>query len=169
VLACATTFAIGCYEPALGPCTVRCRSTLDCPSGMACGNDTFCHVDTNEAACDVGCRGAPETCGTRLDGGVDAAADAAIVAGDGPTGQDAAVGTPEWYGCFAVADGATTCTELCRSEGRTCGTCNGEVWYAYSLAGPCAASQPTRFGGTSCSDHATIGTGDTIYVQCCCQ
>ncbi|HLL21456.1 MAG TPA: hypothetical protein VK427_04965 [Kofleriaceae bacterium] len=63
----------GCYAPELAPCTVRCRLTFDCPSGMACGDDKFCHVNTNEAACpcipltcnDVAgaCGAMPDTCG----------------------------------------------------------------------------------------------------------
>jgi hypothetical protein len=49
----------GCYQPELAPCTVRCRLTFDCPNGMACADDKFCHVNTNEAACPC----IPLTCG----------------------------------------------------------------------------------------------------------
>ena len=66
----------GCYQADLAPCTVRCRLTFDCPSGMACGDDKFCHVNTNEAACpciplkctDVpgACGAMPDTCGNTV-------------------------------------------------------------------------------------------------------
>jgi hypothetical protein len=65
-----------CYAPELAPCTVRCRLTFDCPGGMACGDDKFCHVDTNEAACpcvplkcsdvDGACGAMPDTCGNTV-------------------------------------------------------------------------------------------------------
>lgn len=65
--------AAGCYAPELAPCTVRCRLTFDCPSGMACADDKFCHAGSNEAMCpciplrcsDVhdACGAMPDTCG----------------------------------------------------------------------------------------------------------
>ena len=83
---------------------------------------------------------------------------------------DAPLGPAEYYGCYAVADNTYTCAEICASDSHVCSTgCGTKVWYAYSLAGPCAASQPTSFSGTSCTQKTVIGTGDTIYVQCCCQ
>jgi hypothetical protein len=59
-----------CYSPELAPCTVRCRLTFDCPSGMACGDDKFCHADTNEAACPckpLKCSDVPGACGAMPD------------------------------------------------------------------------------------------------------
>ena len=112
---------------------------------------------------------------TSIDGGrdVDAGKPPRGDAAPGPDAAPAPDSSPrggDWYGCFAVDDGAQTCRELCAGEDRTCtDDCNGEVWWAYSLWGPCDHSQPTRFGGSSCDETAFIGTGDTIYVQCCCR
>jgi hypothetical protein len=55
-----------CYSPELVPCTVRCRLTFDCPSGMACSDDKFCHADSNEAMCPcipLKCSDVPGACG----------------------------------------------------------------------------------------------------------
>jgi hypothetical protein len=57
---------VGCYEPNLQPCTVRCRLTFDCPSGMACADDQFCHANVNETACPcipLTCNDIPDSCG----------------------------------------------------------------------------------------------------------
>jgi hypothetical protein len=154
--------AIGCsYRPSFRDCDIACSSATDCPDSFTCGPEGLCRASGVSASC-AAVRDARDS-----DDASTNPTDAANVDAkpDAPP-----AGPPAYYGCFAVDDGAYNCTEICASESRTCSTgCNGNVWYAYSLAGPCAASQPTSFSGNSCSQKAVIGTADTIYVQCCCQ
>jgi hypothetical protein len=160
------------YDPSLRDCNISCAASTRCPDSFTCGPEGFCRAFGETATC-AALRDARET---EQDGSnhpgdapmVDAPSDAMV---DGPPVMiDAPMGMPGYYGCFAVADDTYNCTEMCASEQKTCSTgCGTKVWYAYSLAGPCAASQPTNYSGNSCTQKAAIGTGDTIYVQCCCQ
>lgn len=158
--------AMGCsYRPSFRDCDIACAAPSDCPDNFTCGSEGFCRASGVSDSCDAvrDARTTDEDAPKAIDappGTVDAPI-------DGPP-----LGPPEFYGCFAVADNTTTCTQLCASESppKTCSTgCGTKVWFAYSLAGPCAASQPTSFTGTTCAEKTNIGTGDTIYVQCCCQ
>jgi len=154
----------GCsYRASFNDCDVRlCQGPIDCPDDFTCGPEGFCRAS-----------GVSDSCAAVRD--ARDSEDASTTPVDAPTVVDAKpdappTGNPEYYGCFAVADGAYNCTEICASQSLTCSTgCGTKVWYAYSLAGPCAASQPTNYSGNACSQKAVIGTGDTIYVQCCCQ
>jgi hypothetical protein len=155
--------AMSCsYKPSFRDCDIACASPTDCPDDFTCGSEGFCRASGVSASC-AAVRDARD------------AEDAPIKPIDAPSvvdapNPDAPLGPPGYYGCYAVADNTYTCNEMCASESHTCSTaCGAKVWYAYSLAGPCAASQPTSFTGTSCTQKAAIGTGDTIYVQCCCQ
>jgi hypothetical protein len=151
------------YRPSFRDCDITCASPTDCPDDLTCGPEGLCRASGVSASC-AAVRDA-------RDMEHDAPArpvDAAVVVDAKPDAPPA--GPPEYYGCFAVGDNVYTCNEICASESKTCSTgCGTKVWYAYSLAGPCAASQPTSFSGASCTQKTAIGTGDTIYVQCCCQ
>jgi hypothetical protein len=153
------------YKPAFRDCDISCAAPTDCPDNFTCGPENFCRASGVSASCDA-VRDARDSEDAPVTMPVDAkVVDAPAIVIDAPP-----PGNPGYYGCFAVADNTYTCNEMCASESRTCTTaCGGKVWYAYSLAGPCAASQPTSFSGASCTQKAAIGTGDTIYVQCCCQ
>ena len=154
--------ATGCsYKPAFRDCDIACNAPTDCPDDFTCGPEQLCRAS-----------GVTATCAAVRDARDNEDANPKI---DAPPMIDAAIDAPpgpsEFYGCYSVPDNTYTCTQICASDSKTCSTgCNtGKVWYAYSLAGPCAASQPTQYTGTTCSQKAVIGTGDTIYVQCCCQ
>ena len=151
------------YRPSFRDCDITCNAPTDCPDDFTCGPEGLCRASGVSATCAAvrDARDSEHDAPPKL-------VDAANV--DAPSLDAPPAGTPGYYGCFAVGDGAYNCNEMCASESRTCSTsCNANVWYAYSLAGPCAASQPTSFSGSSCTQKAVIGTGDTIYVQCCCQ
>jgi hypothetical protein len=159
--------AMACsYSPSFRDCRVSCSAPTDCPDSFTCGPEGFCRAFGEATSCAAVRDARP----MEQDAGDDASMDASP--GDAPVDAppiDAPAGTPEYYGCFAIADDTYNCNEVCASEQKTCTTGCGTVWYAYSLAGPCAASQPTSYSGNSCTQRAAIGTGDTIYVQCCCQ
>src|SRR5688500_17232465 len=128
--------AMGCsYRPSFRDCDITCAAPTDCPDDFTCGPEGFCRAS-----------GANASCAAVRDARAADAPDKPM--GDAPT-VDARVidappaGPPGYYGCFAVGDGAYNCNEMCASESKTCSTgCNGNVWYAYSLVGPCSASQP---------------------------
>ena len=157
-------FAMSCsYTPSLRDCDITCGAPTDCPNNFTCGAEGLCRASGVTASCDAvrDARTAEDDAPKLVD--APTSVDAPML--DGPP-----AGPPEYYGCFPVADNTYTCSEICASESKTCSTaCGGSVWYAYSLAGPCAASQPTSFSGASCTQKTVIGTDDTIYVQCCCQ
>jgi hypothetical protein len=150
------------YKPSFRDCDISCAAPTDCPDSFTCGPEGLCRASGANASCAAvrDARDQEDANMMMVDG---ANADAPMI--DGPP-----AGPPEYYGCFSVADGMYNCNEICASQSKTCSTgCGGQVWYAYSLAGPCAASQPTSFSGNACTQKTVIGTGDTIYVQCCCQ
>lgn len=149
------------YKPSFRDCDITCGSPTDCPDDFTCGSEGLCRASGARLSCAT-VRDARDSEDSSMK-----PVDAANV--DAPP-IDAPLGPPNYYGCFAVADNTYTCTQICASQSKTCSTaCSGNVWYAYSLAGPCANSQPTNYSGGSCSQKTVIGTGDTIYVQCCCQ
>jgi hypothetical protein len=151
------------YRPAFRDCDISCAAATDCPDTFTCGPEGFCRASGTSASC-AAVRDARDA---EDDASMTMPIDAPMTVDAKP---DAPLGTPEYYGCYAVNDEQYTCNEICASDSKTCSTgCGQKVWYAYSLAGPCAASQPTSFSGTACTQKAAIGTGDTIYVQCCCQ
>ncbi|MFN0252312.1 MAG: hypothetical protein ACKV2T_35885 [Kofleriaceae bacterium] len=164
-------FATACsYRPSLRDCVVSCSASAECPETFTCGPEGFCRAFGESTSC-AAIRDARDL---EQDGSASGGDGSVIDASMGDAAVDAMVdappGMPNYYGCFAVADDTYTCTQICASESKTCSTaCGATVWYAYSLAGPCAASQPTSYSGNGCSQKAAIGTGDTIYVQCCCQ
>src|SRR5262245_49454306 len=42
----------GCYRVEVAPCQVRCSNgTHDCPTGMSCGTDDFCHARGDDGQC----------------------------------------------------------------------------------------------------------------------
>jgi len=155
--------AMGCsYKPSFRDCDISCAAPTDCPDNFTCGPEGFCRAS-----------GVSDTCAAVRD--ARAQEDAPTTNTDAPKPIDAAIDAPpgpsNYYGCFTVADNTYNCVEMCASlnPAKSCSTgCQGNVWYAYSLAGPCSASQPTNFSGNSCTQKAVIGTGDNIYVQCCC-
>jgi len=154
---------LGCdYRVSLHDCFVSCGAETACPSEMSCVAG-FCRTPGATQSCEA-VLGDAHLADSHEPGDAaasDAARDASL---------DAPLGTPDYYGCYTVNDNSSTCNALCATEGHTCSTaCSGPVWYAYSLVGPCSASQPTSYSGTSCSENAVIGTGHTIYVQCCCR
>ena len=155
--------SIGCsYRPSFRDCDIACASPTDCPDDFTCGSESLCRASGVSATC-AAVRDARDS-----EDASPKPTDAPNI--DAPNIDAPPAGPSEYYGCFAIADNMYTCNEICASESKTCSTgCGAKVWYAYSLAGPCAASQPTSFTGTSCSQKTVIGTGDTIYVQCCCQ
>lgn len=157
--------ATGCsYRPSFRDCDISCASPTDCPDGLVCGSEGLCRESGQSASC-AAVRDARDSEDDANMKPIDAPATVIDAKPDAPP-----AGPPEYYGCFAIGDNVYTCNEICASESKTCSTgCGTKVWYAYSLAGPCAASQPTNYSGSSCSQKAVIGTGDTIYVQCCCQ
>jgi hypothetical protein len=118
----------GCYEPSLAPCTVRCRLTFDCPGGMACGDDKFCHVNTNEAACPCiplkcsdlpnACGALPDTCGNIVQCGDCTGTDQC--GGGGMPNQCGDPGNCTPLACEPGACGAST--DSCGSP-RTCPDC----------------------------------------------
>jgi hypothetical protein len=164
-------FATACsYNPSFQDCNVSCSLNAECPATFTCGPEGLCRAFGESTSC-AAIRDARDTeqdgSATGSDGSmtdaptIDAAVDAMI---------DAPAGPSEYIGCFSVPDDTYTCTQICATEQKACSTgCSAQVWYAYSLAGPCANSQPTNYSGNSCTQRAAIGTGDTIYVQCCCQ
>jgi hypothetical protein len=157
--------AIGCsYRASFRDCDITCASPTDCPEDLTCGSEGLCRASGVTASC-AAVRDARDS-EDDAPKPIDAPAIVVDAKPDAPP-----LGPPEYYGCFAVADNTYNCTEICASEAKTCSTgcTSGKVYYAYSLAGPCAASQPTSFTSTSCTQKAVLGTGDTIYVQCCCQ
>jgi hypothetical protein len=160
--------AIGCsYRPSFRDCDITCASGTDCPDNFTCGSEGFCRASGVNDSCDAvrDARDSDDDAPVKPIDAPPGAIDAPMI--DAPP-----LGPPEYYGCYAVADNTYTCAQICASESppKTCSTgCGTKVWYAYSLAGPCAASQPTSFSGTTCAQKTVIGTGDTIYVQCCCQ
>jgi hypothetical protein len=165
-------FAGACsYRPSFHDCAVSCAASADCPDSFTCGPEGFCRAFGESLSC-AAVRDARDTeqdgSAEMGDGSISDAhvIDAPLV--DAPT-IDAPAGTPEYYGCYTVNDNTYSCNEMCATEQKTCSTGCGTVWYAYSLAGPCGASQPTSYSGNSCTQKAVIGTGHTIYAQCCCQ
>ena len=158
--------AMGCsYRPSFRDCDIACAAPSDCPDNFTCGAEGFCRASGVSDSCDAVRDARPPEEDAPVKPGDGPLIDAPMI--DGPP-----LGPPEFYGCFAVADNTMTCAQLCATESppKTCSTgCGAKVWFAYSLAGPCAASQPTSFTGTTCAQKTVIGTGDTIYVQCCCQ
>ncbi len=151
------------YRASLHDCFVACAQDSACPSGMSCAGG-FCRAPGATGSCEavIGDAHLADSPGR---------ADAAVSdATSTDAATDASLGPPIYYGCFTVADDSTTCSALCASEGHVCSTaCNGDVWYAYSLSGPCTQGGTTKYSGTACNEAAVIGTGHTIYVQCCCR
>lgn len=145
----------GCYAPELAPCTVRCRLTFDCPSGMACADDKFCHTSTAEPQCacrplacdDVrdACGAMPDTCGGTVQCGTCAAPKEC-----GGGGLPNVCGDPASCKPLACEPGACgPSTDSC-GDPRNCGDCpQGKK----CSAGTCVPCTPNCVAGElACGD-----------------
>jgi hypothetical protein len=148
---------VGCYEPNLQPCTVRCRLTFDCPSGMACGDDLFCHANASDPACPcipLTCDDIPDSCGM-LDNLCGSMVDCGMCA---PPFQCGIGGTPNQCadpgsGCQPLACSPNDCgpsTDSCGNP-RTCPNCPPGK---RCDAGRCVACTP------SCTTNVDYPCGD---------
>jgi hypothetical protein len=138
---------VGCYDPSLQPCAVRCSVAADCAGGLTCGVDGWCASGN-----------LVNRCGT-----ADASTSDSALTGDArPSDADVApIDAPLVDASIACAPGcAGTCESgVCVIRCSAPNSCNVDV--------QCPATGPCRVectGDRSCQKKVKCGTGDCDVV-----
>lgn len=136
---------VGCYDPSLAPCAVRCSQASDCAGGLSCGADGWCASGERLDRCD------------QLDA-IPAGSDATLTV-DSPPGVDAPTDASPQVDA-APLQCAPGCNGTC--ENGVCvircsgpNACNADV--KCPPTGPCRVECT---GNMSCPKKVVCGAGD---------
>ncbi len=128
---------VGCYDPSLRPCAVRCTEAADCAGGLACGADGWCASGDDLDHCDI-----------------ESATPDAVLTDDAPI--DAPIDAPPACapGCNGSCESGV-CVIRCSGPN----ACNMDV--KCPLTGPCRVECT---GNMSCQKKVVCGAGDCDVV-----
>ncbi len=152
---------VGCYSPSFGACEVRCRVTVDCPSGYACMGDRFCHASGTEPLCackPLRCDEVPNSCGA-----IDDTCGGTITCGDCTRPQTCGGGgTPGVCGDPASCQPLACQPNECGPGVDSCGvarTCPGCPIGKRCMDGQCVVCDPQCVDGElACGSDGCGGT-----------